>query len=143
MKKMKKSPAATREDLRKLEGRLTKKFLTKADAKNFATKDDLKKFATKDDLKNHPTKQDMRDELQRELKKYATKEDLKQELQREMKKFATKEEIFRYFDMKTEQLQHDYAGIFSDRTMQLQEKTSDLQTRMVRVEKELHLDLVE
>ncbi len=130
MRTTKKSPAATRDDLRKLEGRLTKKFATKDDLKNYPTKQDLKK-----ELEKYATKQDLREEL----KRYATKEDLNSQLDTKFASF--KEEIFRYFDMKTEQLTHDYAGIFSDRTVQLQEKTIELDTRMVRVEKELHLDI--
>jgi len=123
MRKTKKSPAATRDDLLKFEKRLAKIFLTKADAKNFATKDDLGRFATKDDLKNFATKDD--------LKNHPTKSDLNN----------MREETFRYFDIKTEQLQHDYNGIFNDRTVQIKEKTVELDTRMSRVEKVLHLDL--
>ena len=59
----------------------------------------------------------------------ATKEDLRESEQR----------IMRYFDVKTEQLVHDFKGIFSDRTEQHRDKLRDHDRRLTRIESQLGL----
>lgn len=59
----------------------------------------------------------------------ATQEDLE----------TLKKEIFRYFDLKTEQLQHDFRGIFADRTVQHGDRIKDHERRILRAERKLGL----
>jgi len=50
-----------------------------------------------------------------------------------------KSEIFRYFDLKTEQLQEDFRGIFADRTEQHGDRIKDHERRIARAERKLGL----
>jgi hypothetical protein len=48
-----------------------------------------------------------------------------------------KGEIFRYLDLKIEQLQHDFRGIFADRTAQQGQQINNHERRIVRAELKL------
>lgn len=52
---------------------------------------------------------------------------------------ASEERIMRYFDVKVEQLTHDFRGIFNDRTEQLKDRHLDHEQRLQRIERQLQL----
>lgn len=64
---------------------------------------------------------------------------LKKDLQVFMKEsiLASEDRMTRYFDVKTEQIIHDFRGAFGDRTEQHQDQLKDHDRRLVRVERHL------
>ncbi len=52
---------------------------------------------------------------------------------------ALKKEMVHQFRLIAENLHHDYLGAFGDRTSQLQDKTTDHEVRIGRIEKRLQM----
>lgn len=97
---------------------------------------------TKNDLKNALKKFATKSFMQKELKRFATKDDLKGFATKEDLHILRKEitrEIIQGVNVRNENLLYDFRGVFSDRTVQHNEKLENHEQRIVRVEQELNL----
>ncbi|MFN4212651.1 MAG: hypothetical protein ACK4FL_01645 [Microgenomates group bacterium] len=114
-----------KQELKNLETRLTRKFLTKEDAKKFATKDDLKGFATKKDIERLPT----REEIEFRLSQF------KEEIIEMLRKF--RDDIYTKIDPILQEVvtAREEREVSNHRISTLDEKLENHEVRITKLEK--------